>query len=151
MILTNFNLYIDQTLGTIQELRYQRGGWYQNMAIFNDSHYCKSSNFLKRWKTWWRSTRMVPYWNGFLFMNALWIVSYLIIIKSLHIQGLHLFAFSILLKMVTLDTFHIAIVFIVAINYSVLVSHRQCHFILGWALWNQNSLEFKFDDTRLSS
>ena len=60
-----------------------------------------------------------------------------LIIKSLHIQGNHLFAFSILLKMVTLDTFHIAIVFLVAINYSVLVSHRQCHCILGWALWNK--------------
>ena len=39
-------------------------------------------------------------------------------------QGKNLFAFSILLKMETLDKFHIAI-FLVAINYSVLVSDRQ--------------------------
>ena len=64
-------------------------------------------------------------------MNALWIVSYQIIIKNLHIQGKNLFAFSILLKMETLDTFHIAI-FLVAINYSVLVSHRQSHCISNY-------------------
>ena len=60
-------------------------------------------------------------------MNALWIVFYQIIIKNLHIQGKNLFAFSILLKMETLDKFHIAL-FFVAINCSLLVSPTHCFF-----------------------
>ena len=40
------------------------GGWGQKMAIFDDLYYCKSSNNwvggLKKSKTWWRNTWMVP-------------------------------------------------------------------------------------------
>ena len=40
------------------------GRWGQNVAIFDDFQYCKSSKRwvgLKRWKTWRRNTWMVPY------------------------------------------------------------------------------------------
>ena len=60
------------------------GGWGQKVAIFDDLQYCKSSKrwvVLKKSKTWWRNTWMVPsgtHRGGFQFMVILdlWGISF---------------------------------------------------------------------------